>query len=352
MSTMTPAPVEAAPETRRGRSARSQLGALAEPYALVALLGVVVVFFSLWPETSETYPTVANIQAVVGNQSVLGIAALAALVPLAVGQFDLSVGAVLGLSSVFSASVMASGAPIPVAVLVGIGIGVAAGLVNGAIVTVLKVNSIIATLGTATVIAGIVTLKTEGGSIIEGIPLSLTDFGSGNTFGVPRTALVLAGVALAAYYVLEHTPFGRYLLSVGTNARAAHLVGLKVDRLLLASFVIAGGLAGAAGVLQVARGGGANPGVGESFTLPALAAAFLSAAAIKPGRYNVGGTLVAIFFLAALNSGLNLAGAEAYVSDWVNGVALIAGIALASALGRGRAAWARDEGPSEEERSQ
>jgi ribose transport system permease protein len=338
MSAATQAPPETPPAATRGQAARSRLGGLAEPYALVALLVAVVAFFSLWPETSGTYPTLANVQAVVGNQSVLGIAALAALIPLIVGQFDLSVGAVLGLSSVFSASVLASGASIPVAVLVGVGIGVAAGLVNGAIVTLLRVNSIIATLGTATVIAGIVTLKTEGSSIIQGIPLSLTDFGSGNTFEVPRTVLVLLGVALAAYYVLEHTPFGRYLLSVGTNARAAHLVGLKVDRLLLASFVIAGGLAGAAGVLQVARGGGANPGVGESFTLPALAAAFLSAAAIKPGHYNVGGTLVAIFFLAALNSGLNLAGAEAYVSDWVNGVALIAGIALASALGRRHAA--------------
>ena len=86
----------------------------------------------------------------------------------------------------------------------------------------------------------------------------------------------------------------------------------------------------------MARAGGADPRVGESFTLPALAAAFLSAAAIKPGHYNVGGVLVAIFFLAALNSGLNLAGAANYVSNYVNGAALIVGVGLAGFMGRRR----------------
>jgi len=98
--------------------------------------------------------------------------------------------------------------------------------------------------------------------------------------------------------------------------------------------VASGTLAGAAGVLQVARAAGADPRVGETFTLPALAAAFLSAAAIRAGQYNVGGVLVAIFFLAAINSGLNLAGAEPYISSFVNGGALIIGVSLAVYLGR------------------
>ena len=95
-------------------------------------------------------------------------------------------------------------------------------------------------------------------------------------------------------------------------------------------------LAGGAGALQVARAGGADPRVGEQFTLPALAAAFLSAAAIQPGRYNVWGTIVAIFFLAALNAGLNLAGSQDYVTNFVNGAALIIGVGLAAYLGRRR----------------
>jgi ribose transport system permease protein len=145
---------------------------------------------------------------------------------------------------------------------------------------------------------------------------------------------VMTAIAIATYYMLEHTPLGRYLYSFGSNATAARLVGIRTRFLLYLSFAMAGLLAGLAGVLQTARAGGASPDVGDSFTLPALAAAFLSAAAIKPGKYNVGGTLVAIFFLAALNSGLNLAGAQSYVADIVNGIALIIGVAMAAILRR------------------
>jgi ribose transport system permease protein len=147
-------------------------------------------------------------------------------------------------------------------------------------------------------------------------------------------------VTLVTYYVVAHTPVGRYLYAVGSNRAGARLVGLRTRLLLGFAFAAAGALAGMAGVLQVARAGSADPGVGAGFTLPALAAAFLSAASIKPGRYNVGGTIVAIFFLAVLNSGLNLAGAAPYVANYVNGVALIVGVGLAAYLGRLRAGQA------------
>ena len=123
---------------------------------------------------------------------------------------------------------------------------------------------------------------------------------------------------------------------MGSNDVAARLVGLPTRLTLTASFVIAGVLAGAGGVLQVARSGGADPRVSTNFTLAALAAAFLSAAAIRPGKFNVGGVLVAVAFLAVLNGGLNLAGAQPYVNDYVNGIALIVGVGLAAYLGRRR----------------
>ncbi|MCW3012036.1 MAG: Ribose transport system permease protein RbsC [Solirubrobacterales bacterium] len=307
----------------------------AEAYALPALLVAVAILFSVLPSTSDTFPSMPNVQTIVGNQSVVGIIALAALIPLVCNQFDLSVGATLGLSSILSASVLSSGASIPVAIVVGIAVGGAVGVVNGLLITRAGVNAVIATLGTAIVIHGIVTWKTGGESIVD-IPASVTNFGSANTLGVPRTFVALLLVALAVYYLLEHTPFGRYLYSLGSNPSAARLVGLNTNRLVFQSFVASGMLSGAAGVLQLARSGSASPQVGENFTLPALAAAFLSAAAIRPGRFNVGGVIIAIFFVAVLNSGLNLAGAAAYVSDFVNGIALIAGVALSAAFGRGR----------------
>jgi ribose transport system permease protein len=221
-----------------------------------------------------------------------------------------------------------------------VGIGATVVLVNALLITRAGINAVITTLGTAAIVGGVITHKTGGLAIVADIPRAVTDFGSGTTLGIPSTTFALVLVAGLVYYVLEHTPFGRYVYALGESPGAARLVGLRTDLLLAATFVASGSLAGAAGVLQVARAGGADPRVGESFTLPALAAAFLSAAAIKPGRYNVAGVLTALFFLAVLNSGLNLAGAQPYVSQYVNGTALIVGVGLAIFLGRKRRASA------------
>ena len=207
---------------------------------------------------------------------------------------------------------------------------------NALIVTRGRVNAVIATLGVATILEGVINQKTEGLALVSNIPESLTDFGSANWLDIPRTAFALAVVAGLVYYLLGHTPYGRYLYALGSNPPAARLVGLRVRLILGLSFVAAGLLSAAGGVMQVARSGGADPSVGTGFTLPALAAAFLSAAAIRPGHYNVGGTLVAIFFLATLNSGLNIAGAPPYATNYVNGSALIIGVGLAAYLGRKR----------------
>lgn len=313
----------------------SALGVL-EAYALVVLLVGVGVFFSLYGPTSSTFPTSGNLQVLFGGQAVLAIVALAVLVPLICGEFDLSVGAVAGLCSVVCASALSSGVAVPLAVLLAIGLGMAFGIVNALLITRVKINSFIATLGVAAIVDGIVTQKTGGLAVVSNIPAIVTSFGSGNWLGIPRPAYVLAAVAVAVYYVLAHTPYGRYIQALGSNREAARLVGLRTDLLLGLTFVAAGTLAGTAGALQVARAGGADPRVGATFLLPAFAAAFLSAAAIKPGKYNVGGTLVAVLFLAALNSGLNLTGTEPYVSQYVNGAALLIGVGLAAYLGRKR----------------
>lgn len=307
--------------------------AAAEPYVLPALLVAVVVFFSAFSETSSTFSTSANLRAIVGNQSVLVVAALGAMVPLVCGQLDLSVGAVLGLASVVTASLLSdSGWATAPAAAAGIGAGAAVGLLNGLLVTRAKVNGLLVTLAMSTIVTAVVAGKTGGESIVGDIPGGLVEFGSATTAGVPRILAVVAGVALLLYFMLEHTPFGRYLHSVGSNAEAARLVGLDVDRLVLASFVASGALAGVAGVLEVARLGGASPQIGPTFTLPALAVVFLGATAIRPGQFNVGGTIVAVAFLAALTSGLNLAGAEAWVNDVIVGVALLSGVVLSTAV--------------------
>jgi ribose transport system permease protein len=309
---------------------------LLEAYALVFALVGVVAFFSLWPQTSAVYPTLANFQVIVAGQCVLAVVATGALIPLICNEWDLSVGASATLSAVVAASLFSSSMPPVIALAVGIGTGIAVGLVNGFLVNFLGTNAVITTLGTTAVIAGVVNQVTGGATKVSDIPRWLTDFGGGTWFGIPRLLYVVAIVVVLAHYLLEYTPLGRHFYAIGSNRNAAVLIGVNIRKTIGIAFLLAGVLAGIAGLMQVARSGAADPRLGDTLTLPALAAAFLSAAAIKPGRYNVPGMLVALFLLAFINGGLTLAGVPPYVNQYVNGIALIAGVGLAVNLGRKR----------------
>lgn len=323
---------EAIHSPTRARSNVSRLFLL-QRYGLVLLFGLVVIGFSwLLP---DSFATLLNFRNITGNQSVLAIVTLAAIIPLICGHFDLSVGANLGVSSIATASLLSAySAPLPVAALGGIAIGALIGLCNGLLIAKLGVNALITTLGVATALTGLTTLYTGGLSIITGIPDLLTDFGTGAWLGLPCTLYVLALVAVFVWYLLEHTPWGRELHAVGANPLAARLVGIDVERTVWTSFVVSGALVGLAGVLQVARQGGGNPQVGLSFMMPALSAAFLGATSIHPGRFNVPGTILAVFFLATSVSGLALAGVDNWVESLFNGAALVLAVGLSTVLGR------------------
>jgi ribose transport system permease protein len=323
-----------APARRSPKADR--LVAFLEAYAMVLLLLGTVLFFSFYPSTSSTFPTIGNFQNIVGNEAVVAMVALAALIPITCNELDFSVGACAGVSSIFVATAMSNGTAVAPAIALGVGIGLGVGVFNALIVTRVGVMGIIATIGSAALLDGLTQQKTGGVAIVANIPGSVVNFGSLNWFDVPRVGWLLVVVTVLVYYLLNHTPFGRYLYAIGSNKQAARLVGLRTSNLVGFAFVASGLLAGIAGAVEVARSAGADPRVGDQFTLPALAAAFLSAATIKPGRYNVVGTIVAVFFLAVLNAGLSLAGAQDYVVDYINGGALIVGVGLAAYLGRKR----------------
>ena len=320
----------------RGRHTGSQVAYVLEASALPIMLVALCILFTVLPDTAETFPTVDNLRITLGAQAALIVIAMSALIPLICQEYDFSVGSIAGLSAVFAASYLSAGGSILVALGLSIAIGLAVGLVNGLLVTRLGVNSVVSTLGTATLIAGLVALKTNGKSIVSGIPDDLTDFVSGPWLGIPRGFYVALIVCLGAWYLLRQTPWGRYLAAIGDNREAARLLGANVRRRILVAYLITGAIAGGAALLLIGDTGTASPQVGPGYTLPAIAAAFLSVAAIQPGRFNVWGTLVAILFLGVLNSGLNLAGASPYINDFANGGALILGVALASLLGRNR----------------
>ncbi|MFF3871922.1 ABC transporter permease [Streptomyces sp. NPDC001978] len=317
---------------------------LLEKYGLAILLVVVIAFFTLDPATPQ-FASIANIKSVLSNETLTGIIALASIFPLVGGQFDLSLGPSMGLSSLICAGVMSKmGLPLWVAVIAAILTGMLVGAVNGLAVTKIKVSSIVTTLGMTSIIAALVTWYTGGNSIIDGVSPALTNLGTGEWLGIPCPLYFLAVVAIISWYLLQHTPWGRSLQGVGANPRAAEIVGLPVNRLTLQSFVLGGALAGIGGVLLLAVSGSGNPSVGPGYLLPALAAALLGATTINPGRFNVPGTLVAVYFLAATVSGLTFLGAKPWVSSMFNGVALIVAVGISVWSGLGRQNMGKAEG--------
>jgi ribose transport system permease protein len=325
--------------TVRSGSVALRAGQLAERYALVGLWVAVCLLFSVLPQTRGTFPTVTNIRQILANQAAVTILAVGAIFPLVAGAFDLSVGAVAGVSAVGSASAMSRfHAPLAVAVLVGLALASLMGVANGLLIAKFRLNSLIVTLGVYTFLTGMITWYTGGNNITTGVSGTLASFGASNWLGVPSVLYVVFIVVFASWYVLGHTPFGRYVHAIGSNPRAAQLVGIKVQRETFLCFVVSGFLAGVTGVIMVATNGGAVISEGPDLLFPILTAVFLSATTITPGTYNVMGAVVGVLLIASSVSGLTLAGAADWVSDVFNGAALVLAVAVSTLVARSRGA--------------
>lgn len=331
------APVAPAPPARSRRGPGQVLLHLLRQYSLLFLLIGSIAFYSTWSDTAGVFNQTGVFQNIAASQSVLAVLTLGLLIPMVSGNLDLSIGSTAGLSSIAAAGLYADqGAPLLVGLVFGVAVGAVVGLVNGLVVTRFNIDSFIVTLGTASLILGIVNWYSGGTSIIQGIPQEVITFGGGRALGVPNLFYVLVVVAFLVWYLLEQTPYGRNLHAIGSNKSASRLVGIRVQRDTCLAFVLSGTFAGLAGVMVLAQQGAGNPQVGSTFTLTAIAAAFLGAASFKLGKLNVLGSLVAIFFLAVNITGLQFAGVANWISDVFTGLSLVLAVAFAGVLSRPR----------------
>lgn len=322
---------------KRSVSFGSRISQIFESGGLILLLVVLVLIFWLNPTSGSTFVSGPNINNLLANQSVTAIIALAMVIPLVAGYFDLSVAAVAGLTNVTVAGFVATfGVPIWVALIAGMIVAVVCGLVNAYLVAGLKLNGFVVTLGTYTLIGGIVQFITNGRAIYSGMPIEFGMWGMDRFLWIPNPLWLLIIVALLTWYVLMQTPFGRRLESIGVNEKAARLVGVRVDKTIATSFILSSLLAGVAGILLTSRTGGADPNAATAFLFPALTAVFLGATAIRPGKYNVWGTIIGVFLVAVAINGLILSGGDAWVTPVFNGLALVAAVAVSTLVGRRR----------------
>jgi ribose transport system permease protein len=323
----SPEPIQAGSGARRSPASMLGVSRLSGVYLLVLL----IIAFSIW--LPSLFPTSETARSIGNAQAVTGILTIGLLFPLACGAFDLSIGYSLGASSMISAALLNHGSPLVVAIVVPLLACLAIGVLNGVLVAVVGIDSFIATLGTSSILQAII-LGVSGNQLIVGLPSSFTRLGTAHVLSVPIAVVYVLAIALVAWYALEHTKFGRYMYAVGHGAEAARLTGVRTRSLTFTSLLVSAFLAGIAGLLVTAEVGGASPDVGPPYLLPVFAAAFLGATQIKPGRFNVWGTIVAILLLGTGTTGLQLAGAPFWVPYLFNGVALILAVGLAVLEGR------------------
>ncbi len=302
--------------------------------ALFVLVGLIVFFSLLLP---ATFPTYENLTTILTTQDVLAILAIGLLVPLAAGEFDLSIGFVLGFTGMEVAVLtgVLHWHPVP-AIVLTLATAVLIGLINGLLVVRVGINAFIATLGVGTVLSGLTIWMSNGTVVYQGIPDLLLAIGRTQLLLLPLPVFYMIIVIIVFSYIMGHTPFGRYIYAVGGGREVARLAGINTDLLTILAFTLSGFMAGIAGVLETATVGAAHPDVGPQFLLPAFAAAFLGATTIQPGRFNVLGTVVALFLLAVGIGGFQQLGAPFWVSPVFNGTALLIAVGLAVRRGSGR----------------
>jgi ribose transport system permease protein len=311
-------------------------------HGLLILTVVLIAVFSL--TLPSTFPTVFNTRSTLASLSVTAFVALAVTVPLAGNQYDLSVGNVLGMASVLSIGLQVKeGVPWVLAVIIALVGGTAVGLANGVLVAYVGVNSFIATLGLGTAVLGLVEWYTNGLQLAGALPQSFLNITNWSLFKVvPGATVYLLVVALVMWVVLEYMKTGRRLYAFGFNPRAAELVGVRGRRYIIWSLAVSGLLSAIGGVVLSSQLQAAQSTQGTDYLLPAFVGALLGATSVRPGRVNVGGTLLAVLLLAVGISGLDQMGASFYVTDLFDGGTLVLAVSLAAIAARRRLATAKE----------
>jgi ribose transport system permease protein len=291
---------------------------------LVAFVGAFAFFAIARPDTFLTWD---NARAILDDTSVLCVLAVGVTAVLVVGEFDLSVGFVVGLAAAAGVGAMAfRGWPVWLAIAVAIGAGALAGLVNGVAVSLVGIPSFVATLAIGS-IAAAVELAITKTSIFEGIPPSYLDLALKRVGTIPLRAIIALGVVLLFLVLLRGTVFGRHAASVGDNPAAALLAGVPVARVRLVTFVLAGLTAGLAAVLVTSSAGSYYPNLGTGYLLPAYAAAFLGLSLGGGLRFNVLGSYLGVLLLGMVSTGLTMMNQPSWVAALVQGIVLIAAVA-------------------------
>ena len=315
-----------------GRSGRETAEMILAKYGVLIAFVVMIVVFSL--ARSGSFPTWENAKSILTAAAPMFVIAGGLTVILVMQDFDLSFGAMIGLAAGAAVTLMANdGWSWPMALIAALLLGIAAGAVNGVLVSYLGGPSFIITLGMGTVLIGVEFALTDQKTIFSGVAQGYTDIGQNSFLGLNNMVWIAAVIAVILWALLDRTEVGRYMYAIGGNPEAARLAGIRTRFLRLLGFVVVGLAAAVVGVLISSQSGAYSPSPGLSFLLPAFAAAFLGSAVFRPGEFNIPGTVIGVLFLGVIQTGLTMLNLETYVINLVQGGVLISAVLL-SRLGQ------------------
>ncbi len=296
-------------------------------YGIFMVFIVMVVILSL---LTDRFLTVNNILNVVRQVSFNGILAIGITFVIITGGIDLSVGSVLAIAGVVSASLVVegkAGVPTFVAILVGLGVGMFCGWINGFLITKGKLAPFIATMGMMTIARGSSLVFTSGRPITS-LSKSFQNIGSGFLLGIPVPIYILALVALISYFLLKYTKFGRHVYAVGGNETAAKASGLNTNRIKTLVYMISGMFAGLVGMVLSARVNSASPIWGAGYELDAIAAAVIGGTSLSGGVGNIQGTIVGALIIGIISNGLDIMNVSPYYQQIIKGLIIIVAVLL------------------------
>jgi ribose transport system permease protein len=300
-------------------------------YPTLLLLVALCVFFSV---TTSIFLTSANLTNLISLQAVTACVTFAALLPLIVGEFDLSLGYMVGVIAMIGAYLSGQGwSALPI-IVVMVATGIIVGVINGILTVRFRISAFIATLGVGIILSGFTSAISNGEVLFLGVPKTIVDVGRHNFLGLGISAWLVIVIAILLVYVLEHTPAGRWLYATGGSEPVAYLAGVRTGRMKILAFVGAGVLVAIASVFQLGETGSATPSFGPELLLPAYAGAFLSVVAYRPGYFNVPGAIIAVLLLAVGFNGLSLLGVPFWGQPLFDGSVLLLAVLGARAESR------------------
>ncbi len=291
-----------------------------------AFFGLIILCVILASLTDAFYkPT--NIRNILTQVSVISVIAAGSTFVILTGGIDLSVGSMLGLSSVLAAGILRWSDSSGLAMATCIVVGLLLGLANGYLVAFLRLPPFVATLGVMSIARGFCFIYTQGKPISK-MPPAFRYLGTAEVFGIPLLAVSIVVVFVIAWYVLRKTPFGRYIHAIGSNETATRLSGIRTNYYKAMAYVICGGLCGFAALLFTGRINSAHPLAGNGYELNAIAAVVIGGTSLSGGRGGVGGTLIGALIMGVIANGLNLLNVDSYWQGVVLGTVIILAVTI------------------------